>query len=150
DAEEEGGLAAVGRVASSTERQQMDRAQVRLLKALAATASFSAETDENALIENLLSRIFDIFPADRVAVLLNHEQLRRRRTVARMRSGEPLDEMIAMSRSLARKVLVEKISMVVSDAAADARMPNIASVIVKGMRSILVAPLIVGDKVLGL
>ncbi|MBI3893421.1 MAG: FHA domain-containing protein [Candidatus Wallbacteria bacterium] len=126
------------------------RQQGKLVKALAATAKFSLDGDENMLIQHLIEHVFDIFPAERAALLINHEQTRRRRTVARTRDGKPLDEMIAVSRSLAKKVLDEKIAMVVGDAATDSRMPNVASVLLKGIRSILVAPIMFGEKVMGL
>ncbi|MBI3892729.1 MAG: FHA domain-containing protein [Candidatus Wallbacteria bacterium] len=132
------------------EMEDLRRANDRLLKALDAVGGLSGHTDEDALVSNLLDKVFELFPAERAVMLLTDPQGKNRRAVARNRDGSALDESIAVSRSLAQKVLTKRTAMVVADALEDPRMPDPASVVQKGLRSILVAPVTHRSQVLGL
>lgn len=137
--------------------QRADESLAEALRRLQALAQVSvalgAVDDRDLLMQNMLNYIFDIFPgAERAFVLLrsrDDEQLVPVAQKVRDGGGEELAE-IAISGTVVEQVVSHKQAILSVDAMGDERFSARDSIINLSIRSIMCAPLLVGDDVLGL
>lgn len=109
-------------------------------------------TDQAQLMQQITSCIFDIFPAaERVLILLHDNEIHDfTPLVAVTRHGaEDASGNVAISRSIIREVTTYKRSVLSLNTLDDERFSEQASVIDLAIRSMMCAPLLVGNEVLG-
>lgn len=128
-------------------------ADVRALSDLRALLTIASKTsaveDSEALYWQLLGMIFDIIPAERGAILLaegNGEDLLP--VFAWDRASGPAQP-VRVSRTVVRQVLERRSGVMVNDVGADVKLQDASSLQVQGVRSLLCAPLLAGERVLG-
>ncbi len=127
---------------------------LRRLQALAqVSVALGALDDRDSLMQKMLDYIFDIFPgAERAFVLLrsrDKEQLIPVAQKTRGAAGEH-DSEIAISSTIVEQVVAHKQAILSVDAMGDERFGARDSIINLSLRSMMCAPLLVGDEVLGL
>jgi transcriptional regulator with GAF, ATPase, and Fis domain len=125
------------------------RALSDLRSLLTIASKTSAVEDSEALYWQLLGMIFDIIPAERGAILLagsNGEDLSP--AFAWDRASGPAQP-VRVSRTVVRQVLERKSGVMVNDVGADVKLQDASSLQVQGVRSLLCAPLLAGEQVLG-
>ena len=108
--------------------------------------------DLQALQDEILSLTFEVSPAERGAILLDGlvllAQLEVDHEFARSRQATD-PRTVRVSRTVARQVLEQGVSVLGSDVAASENLSDLESVIASEVRSLLCVPLIVFDKVIG-
>lgn len=109
--------------------------------------------DQSELMQKILDCLLEILPAaDRSFILLRESQSQKLIPVGvKQRHGEqdPHEE-LAISQSIIQEVLTHKRSILSVDAMDDDRFSQQASVINLSIRSMMCAPLLVGEELLGL
>jgi transcriptional regulator with GAF, ATPase, and Fis domain len=127
-----------------------DARTLRDLSALLTMAGKTASVDDSeSLYWQLLGMIFEIIPAERGAILLtgsNPEELSP--VFAWDRASGP-DQPVRVSRTVVRQVLERRSAVMVNDVAGDMNLHDAASLQLQGVRSLLCAPLLAGERVLG-
>ena len=105
--------------------------------------------DLQALQDEILSLTFEVSPAERGAILLDATHAKDFASVfARNRlASDP--RTVRVSRTVARQVLEQGVSVLGSDVTADGSLNEVESLITSEVRSLLCVPLIVFDKVIG-
>lgn len=109
--------------------------------------SIGLEVDLNLLLEKIITKAFELIPADRGVILLLEDGVPKPRT-ARTRDGR--DEQIVLSRSILNEVIQHKAAVLSSDATMDSRFSGAHSIIMQGIRSTMTVPLIHHDELLGI
>ena len=105
--------------------------------------------DLQALQDEILSLTFEVSPAERGAILLDGTHAKDFASVF-ARSRQATDpRTVRVSRTVARQVLEQGVSVLGSDVAASENLSDLESVIASEVRSLLCVPLIVFDKVIG-
>lgn len=112
-------------------------------------SKISTILDLQSLLNELLSVIFEVLPADRGSILLYDEQNRRLRTVA-SRSRRPGNAKVKISKTIVKEVLRTKDSLLTADAQRDQRLDMAMSIVDENIRSALCVPLVRGDRILGI
>jgi HD-GYP domain-containing protein (c-di-GMP phosphodiesterase class II) len=136
---------------------QTDTAPQETLKRFQAMCQVSvalgAIKEREALLQKIMDCIFDIFPeADRAFILLKDAASERLKPAAakhRHKENAP-QEAFAISRTIVNEVLIHKRAILSYDAMGDARFKSQDSIIDLSIRSMMCAPLLVGDEILGL
>jgi adenylate cyclase len=130
--------------ASAQARQAM-----KLQMLLEVSQKLSAELDLDRLLRNIVDTTFEIMSVDRVIiVLLNEETGELVPTIGRSRLGDAQPAQIP--RSIADKVVRERVAVVSQNAPADARFKG-QSILMQSVRSAMCSPLMASsDRVLGL
>ena len=127
-----------------------DARALRDLNALVTMAGKTAAVeDSESLYWQLLGMILEIIPADRGAILLtgsNSEDLSS--AFAWNRASGPAQP-VRVSRTVVRQVLEKKSAVMVNDVSADAILQTASSLRLERVRSLLCAPLLAGERVLG-
>ena len=127
---------------------------LRRLQGMAQVSiGLGAERDRRKLMDKIMAVIFDIFPdAERAFVLLRDPDRPEELTpaAARTRDAAAGVDRIALSRTIVNEVLRGKHTILSSDAMEDARFASGESVVDLKLRSVMCAPLIMEDEVLGL
>jgi adenylate cyclase len=132
--------------------QGMHEALQRLRAMCQVSMALGTITDRALLLERMVSCIFEIFPAaDRLCVMMRE---RGNDTlvpvVARKRHEETgLREEMSVSRAIIQEVITHKRAILSFDAIGDKRFERHASVINLSIRSMMCAPLLVGNEILG-
>jgi len=123
---------------------------LRDLSALLTMAGKTASVENSeSLYWQLLGMIFEVIPAERGAILLtgsNAEELSP--AFAWDRASGP-DRPVRVSRTVVRQVLERRSAVMVNDVAGDVELQQAQSLRVEGVRSLLCAPLLAGERVLG-
>ncbi|HWX25013.1 MAG TPA: SpoIIE family protein phosphatase, partial [Vicinamibacteria bacterium] len=114
--------------------------QARLLEILSkAVKTLLEHSPLPELFERILDLLFDAVPAERAAILiLEGDPPEPVVKASRSRRGPPL---VRMSRSIARKVLNDKVSMILPNLMEDAAFKEQESIVSSGIRSAICAPL---------
>jgi len=103
--------------------------------------SVGLQRDLNKILENIASKLLEIFPADRCAILLlDSESDKLIPMTVKVLTG--IQKHMSISQSILEKVRKTHSSLIVTDACADERFSNAASVLVQGLHSVLCAPII--------
>lgn len=117
------------------------------------SVALGAIKEREALLGKIMDCIFDIFPAaDRAFILLKNQGGERLiPAVAKHRHAEEAPQpAFAISRTIVNEVLTHKRAILSCDAMDDTRFKSQESIIGLSIRSMMCAPLLVGDEILGL
>src|SRR3954465_1875421 len=109
--------------------------------------SIGLEVNLDVLLEKIITKAFELIPADRGGILLREEGIPKPRIV-RTRDGRA--EQIILSRSILNEVIQHKAAVLSSDATMDSRFSGAHSIIMQGIRSTMTAPLIHPAELFGL
>lgn len=127
---------------------------LRRIQSLAQVSlALGAVDDRDRLMQKMLDYIFEIFPgAERAFVLLQFRDNAQLVPVAqKMRHGEEIEATeIAISSTIVEQVVANKQAILSIDALGDERFSTRDSIINISLRSMMCAPLLVGEEVLGL
>jgi Nif-specific regulatory protein len=118
-----------------------------LLEIGAALQSLGSTAD---LARELLGRVLAAIPGSRAALLLAEPESTEVTEVFAFARGTGPAEPFPVSRTVVRRVLSERISLLAADALAEESLAGAASVRAAHIRSLLAAPLIRPDRTLGL
>jgi serine phosphatase RsbU (regulator of sigma subunit) len=135
-------------LASATSEAELRRYAERLHLLNEVHRTLAESPTQDALLEMILERVFRQLGPEQAAVLLLDERGELVRAVTRpagLAAGQ-----IFFSRSLVLEVTRRRLAALVLDAPADDRFAGSASMIDSGVRSVLAAPLLVPDGVLGM
>lgn len=140
------------RSSSRGSRSEQDRNSMRVVAQI--TRVLSNISDLHEFFDYVLARILSVIPAERGCILrLGPERKGLYPECARSALPErPHAEALRLgiSHTIARKVINERVSVLVNDAVIDQRFKHASSVQDLQIRSILVAPLWLGERILGL
>jgi len=130
--------------ASAEERQAK-----KLSLLLDISQKLSAEFDLDKLLRNVVDMMFEVMNVDRVSIVLRNETTGELApTMSRSRLGDVQVQQVP--RSIADKVVQERVAVVSDNAAADSRFKG-QSILMQSVRSAMCSPLMAaGDRVLGL
>jgi adenylate cyclase len=109
------------------------------------------EMDLDALLQKLLDKAFEIFPADRGVILLRPEESDSLvPMVVKSRQGDADDvDDVRISQTILNEVCEEKQAVLSSDAMSDSRFSGSNSIILGQIRSTLSVPLLHKQRILG-
>ncbi len=109
------------------------------------------EMDREALLNKILDKAFEIFPADRGVILLRVKGEEKLVPAAvKTRGEETTTENVRISETIIREILEEKTAILSSDAMMDSRFQGAHSIILQNIRSTMTVPLLHEDEVLGI
>lgn len=126
---------------------------LRRLRAMAQVSiGLGGEHDREALFGKIMDFIFVIFPtAERAFVVLRDKESQEFRPVAASTRDPSKDgEVLAISEAIVKEVVSQRRSILSNDAVEDQRFQGHKSVLDSGIRSMMCAPLLVDDEVMGL
>jgi class 3 adenylate cyclase len=136
-----------------TQMQQGVHEALHRLRAMCQVSmALGTITDRAVLLERIVSCIFEIFPAaDRLCVMMRaRENESLVPIIARKRHEDTGHrEEMPVSRAIIQEVITHKRAILSYDALGDKRFERHASVINLSIRSMMCAPLLVGDEILG-
>lgn len=112
--------------------------------------SIGVETDLDVLLEKILEKAFEIFPADNGVILLRMEETGSLvPMVVRGRDASVAASDVRISQTILNEVIEEKQAVLSSDAMRDARFSGAHSIILGNIRSTMSVPLLLDDQILG-
>jgi len=124
-----------------------DYEKLRLGNAL--LQSVGLQRDLNKILETVASKLLEMFPADRCAILLlDAESDNLVPMTVKVLTG--IQKHMSISQSILEKVRKTHSALIVTDACADERFSNAASVLVQGLHSVLCAPIICDNNFYGI
>jgi adenylate cyclase len=120
----------------------------RVLRSLSelAKALISAQPEE--VPARVMGAVFEHIPADRGFLMLLDEEGNLKPRVVHHRHGD--DEKITISKTIADRVVKDRVAILTSDAQVDPRFATGDSIRFHGIRSAMCAPLWKGDEVIGI
>ena len=125
-----------------------DYEKLRIAHAL--SQSIGVETDLDVLLEKILEKAFEIFPADHGVILMRLEGNQRLvPMVVRGRDDSMGVSDVRISRTILNEVIEEKQAVLSSDAMKDDRFSGAHSIILGNIRSTMSVPLLLEDRLLG-
>jgi 3',5'-cyclic-nucleotide phosphodiesterase len=134
-------------------RGELEKSVLKLHAMAQVSIALGAVTDRATLTEKIMNFIFDLFPlAERAFILLRQNERDPPVPVAaRRRNGMVEDPGQArLSHTIVDEVLGRKRAILSIDTLADRHFAAQDSIVAQAIRSVMCAPLIVGDEVLGL
>lgn len=134
-------------------RGELEKSVLKLHAMAQVSIALGAVTDRATLTEKIMNFIFDLFPlAERAFILLRQNERDPPVPVAaRRRNGTVEDPGQArLSHTIVDEVLGKKHAILSVDTLADRHFAAQDSIVAQAIRSVMCAPLIVGDEVLGL
>jgi Nif-specific regulatory protein len=105
--------------------------------------------DLQVLQDEILTLTFEVSPAERGAILLDGARAKDFASVFARNRQAADPRTVRVSRTVARQVVEQGISVLGSDIAADGKLSDVESLVTSEVRSLLCVPLIVFDKVIG-
>jgi len=125
------------------------RQAVKLQMLLDVAQKLTAELDLDRLLRTVVDTTFEIMSVDRVTIVLRNEETGELvPTISRSRIGEA--EAVHIPRSIAEKVMQERVAVVSQNAPEDSRFRG-QSILLQSVRSAMCSPLMASaDRVLGL
>jgi adenylate cyclase len=125
------------------------RQAMKLQMLLEVSQKLSAELDLDRLLRTVVDTTFEIMSVDRVTIVLRNEDTGELvPTISRSRSGET--QPVQIPRSIADKVLEERVAVVSQNTPADTRFRG-QSIVLQSVRSAMCSPLMASaDRILGL
>jgi adenylate cyclase len=132
-------------VAASAEERQAKK----LSLLLDISQKLSGEFDLDKLLRNVVDMMFEVMNVDRVTILLRNETTGELvPSMSRSRLGDT--QLQQVPRSIAEKVVQERVAVVSDNTATDSRFKG-QSIVMQSVRSAMCSPLMAsGDRVLGL
>jgi serine phosphatase RsbU (regulator of sigma subunit) len=126
-------------------------AQQRLRAVLEISNAVQTHLDMDKLLNEILDRLFGVFPqADRGFILLKDDESEELVSRAARQRGREQPEAIAVSRSIVRKAMDDRVAILSADAMGDQRFSMAQSVLNFRIRSMMCAPIIAHDEALGI
>jgi adenylate cyclase len=140
-------VAAPGRAAPPVVETELGKIN-RVLRSLSelAKALISAQPEE--VPARVMAAVFEHIPADRGFLMLLDEEGNLKPRVVHHRHGD--DEKITISKTIADRVVQDRVAILTSDAQVDPRFATGDSIRFHGIRSAMCAPLWKGDEVIGI
>ncbi|RAL22810.1 adenylate cyclase [Lujinxingia litoralis] len=133
---------------SDTTALRQDYEKLRIAHELGQ--SIGVETDLDILLEKILEKAFEIFPADHGVILLRLEGTDRLvPMVVRGRTEQVHVGDVRISRTILNEVIEEKQAVLSSDAMMDSRFSGAHSIILGNIRSTMSVPLLLDEQILG-
>ena len=139
--------------AAGAGRSELEKTVHQLHAMAQVSIALGAVTDQATLFDKIMNFIFDLFPlAERAFIMLcEGEEGAPRAVAARRRGGAPEDPAgVRISHTIVDQVLVKKRAILSVDTLADRHYAAHASIVAQAILSVMCAPLILGDQVLGL
>lgn len=102
-----------------------------------------------ALLDQVMSLLFDIFQADRGFLLLLDEDTKKLKIQATKYKNDKINEDVKVSTTILNKVIKEKVAIITSNAVMDPRFSAGDSIHLYGIRSVLCVPLWLESDVIG-
>ncbi len=136
--------------------EQSDKGLHDAVKRLQAMCQISIAlgtiVESSVLMEKIIDFIFEIFPhAERTFIMLKDKDNNNLVPIAARRKNKNIaDEEIAISKSIINEVVKNKRSILSNDAMTDDRFSSQMSIVNFSIRSMICAPLLVDEKILGL
>jgi adenylate cyclase len=109
--------------------------------------SIGLEVNLDLLLEQIITKAFELIPCDRGVILIMEDGVPQPR-VAKTRDGRK--DQIVLSRAILSEVVGQKTAVLSSDATMDSRFSGSHSIILSGMRSTMTVPLVHHDELLGI
>jgi HD-GYP domain-containing protein (c-di-GMP phosphodiesterase class II) len=134
-------------------RSDLEKTVQKLHAMAQVSIALGAVTDRATLIEKIMNFIFDLFPlAERAFILLRQNERDPPAPVAaRRRDGMPEDpQQVRISRTIVDEVINRKRAILSLDTLSDRHFAAHESIVAQAILSVMCAPLILGDEVLGL
>ncbi len=143
------GATIVGGVFTPSAAGDTAKANERLQSVMRISNALQTELDLNALLGLVLDNLFQVFRlADRGFLMLYDEAGELTPAASRSRQGQT--EEISLSRSIVREVTDKRVAVLSSDAMSDDRFVGAVSVAGFNIRSMMCAPLIAKEDLLGI
>ena len=133
---------------SATSAGELRRYAERLHLVSEIHQALAESPSRDALLEMILDRVFRSLQPEQAAVLLLDSAGQLEQAVTRPAGLAP--DQIFFSRSLVREVTSRRLAALVLDAPEDERFAGAASILDAGVRSVLAAPFLLPDRVLGM
>ncbi len=133
---------------SDLDQLRRDYDKLRIAQELSADIRFDRDLDE--LLQAVVSRIFDMLPADRCAVLLmgpDGSTLEPRMVMERG-GGAPLETM-PLSQTVLNQAIADRKAILSSDTLSDGRFEAAESIVALSIRAAMCVPLIYEDAIFG-
>lgn len=143
---------ATGRVGAETTIEDLTTTNYRLRTLLEIFQSIGTALDEEELLKKILDKLFEVFPeTSRGFIILRDPDTGQLtpRAVKMARPGDHSDERLQISGTILEYVLEQKQAVLSADAMSDERFPTSQSILDFEMRSVMCAPLMCEDQVLG-
>jgi sigma-B regulation protein RsbU (phosphoserine phosphatase) len=132
--------------------EELISANTRLRTMLEIFQSIGAALDEDELLEKILDKLFQAFPeTGRGFIILRDPDTGQLtpRAMKMARPGGPDEERLQISGTILEYVLEQKTAVLSADAMSDERFPTSQSILDFEMRSVMCAPLMYEEEVLG-
>lgn len=132
----------------SVENLRRDYEKLRIANEL--SRAISSEVELERLLERTLNKALDLFHAERGTILLwppGSDELQPAAVANRDAKGQ--NEELRVSRTLLRQVIEERSAILSSDAMMDKRFNRAHSIMLAGIRSVMLVPLLADDELLG-
>lgn len=145
---------AVSRSRSSSGQRPLSREREGMRALAQITRALASATEAHEFLDYVLSRVLEVIPAER-GLVMRLDPERRGLYCECVKSALPhVDDQQALrqgiSHTIARKVVRERVSILVDDAVLDQRFKQASSVQDLQIRSILCVPLWLGERISGL
>ncbi|MHC5039662.1 MAG: SpoIIE family protein phosphatase [Planctomycetota bacterium] len=125
-------------------------AKEKLLSLLKISQQISAMDSIPNIFEAILDAIFDMFPADRASIILYEEREKKfMSSASRVRGSATAPAKAPVSRGILKEIFKTQESLLILDAQQDRRFDQRQSVARQNIRSLMGAPLVSGEKFLG-
>jgi adenylate cyclase len=133
---------------ATLEQLKADYEKLRIANEL--NRALSLEFDLENLLNRILQKAFEMFAADRGAIMLvDPESGEAVPAATRERYPDPLRRDIPISRSILNEVLTEKAALLSTNAQLDSRFSKAKSVIMHSIKATMSVPLMYRDRLLG-
>lgn len=133
---------------ATVEQLKADYEKLRIANEL--NRALSLEFDLENLLNRILQKAFEMFAADRGAIMLvDPESGEPVPAATRERYPDPLRRDIPISRSILNEVLTEKAALLSTNAQLDSRFAKAKSVIMHSVKATMSVPLMYRDRLLG-
>jgi serine phosphatase RsbU (regulator of sigma subunit) len=143
------GATMVGGVFTPSIAGDLAKANERLQSIVRISSAIQTELELDVLLSAVLDNLLEVFrAAERGALMLYDEAGELVPAASRNRRGEA--EEVAISRSIVQEAVARRVAILSTDAMADERFGGAMSIVDLNMRSMMCAPLIARDNVLGI
>lgn len=132
---------------NDVELLRRDYEKLRISAEISSETYFVFEMDK--LLKIIVNKAFQVFSADRCAILLRDEYGQMQVRVAVDRRGRQIRD-IRLSQTILEEVINEKTALLSSDAMMDQRFNASESIILDSIRSTMCVPLLYEDDILGI
>ncbi len=135
---------------SSADISRLKKANEKLSILYEVTNHISSVLDQSQLLERVLDVVFEHIPAERGAIFLRGESGELEQRVVKKRGEEVEDRYLEISKTIIKKVVDERTSILSTDTMQDESFSHAHSIISQGIRQAMSVPLICREELLGL